>query len=91
MAWQIGYAVNKHRAGRAPEGSGAPVGTEYQWYVVAHQNVAKQSANDYTTSLTGFKFKVAPPDLMPRAVLALTAILLLSDRAERSRQPVTRG
>ena len=57
--WQIGYAVNKRRAGRAPEGSGAPVGTEYHWYIVAHQNVAKQSANDYTTSLTGLKFKVA--------------------------------
>src|SRR4051812_44851900 len=40
--WQIAYAVNKRRAGRAPEGSGAPVGTEYHWYVVAHQNVAKQ-------------------------------------------------
>ena len=57
--WQIGYAVTKRRAGRAPEGSGVPVGTEYHWYVVAHQNVAKQSANDYTTSLTGLKFKIA--------------------------------
>jgi hypothetical protein len=57
--WQIGYAVNKRRAGRAPEGSGVPVGTEYHWYVLAHQNVAKQSANDYTTSLTGLKFKIA--------------------------------
>src|SRR5215216_3305932 len=57
--WQIAYAVNKRRAGRAPEGSGAPVGTEHHWYIVAHQNVAKQSANDYTTSLTGLKFKIA--------------------------------
>jgi hypothetical protein len=57
--WQIGYAVNKRRAGRAPEGSGVPVGTEYHWYVLAHQNVAKQTANDYTTSLTGLKFKIA--------------------------------
>lgn len=30
--WQIGYAVTKRRAGRAPEGSGVPVGTEYHWY-----------------------------------------------------------
>ncbi len=36
-----------------------PVGTEHHWYIVAHQNVAKQSANDYTTSLTGLKFKIA--------------------------------
>jgi hypothetical protein len=57
--WQITYAVTKRRAGRAPEGSGVPVGTAYHWYVLAHQNVAKQSANDYTTSLTGLKFKIA--------------------------------
>ena len=57
--WQIGYAVTKRRAGRAPEGSGVPVGTEYHWYVLAHQNVAKQNANAYTTSLTGLKFKIA--------------------------------
>jgi len=57
--WQISYAVTKRRAGRAPEGSGVPVGTEYHWYVVAHQNTTKQSANDYTTSLTGLKFKIA--------------------------------
>ena len=57
--WQISYAVNKRRAGKAPEGSGVPVGTEYHWYVLAHQNVRKLNANDYTTSLAGVKFKVA--------------------------------
>ena len=57
--WQIGYAVTKRRAGRAPEGSGVPEGTEYHWYILAHQNTAKQTANDYTTSLTGLKFKIA--------------------------------
>ena len=57
--WQIGYAVTKRRAGRAPEGSGVPVGTEYHWYVLAHQNTTKQTANDYTTSLSGLKFKIA--------------------------------
>ena len=57
--WQIGYAVTKRRAGRAPEGSGVPVGTEYHWYVLAHQNTTKRSANDYTTSMTGLKFKIA--------------------------------
>src|SRR5947207_8152828 len=57
--WQIGYAVTKRRAGRAPEGSGVPVGTEYHWYILAHQNTTKRSANDYTTSLSGLKFKVA--------------------------------
>jgi hypothetical protein len=57
--WQISYAVTKRRAGRAPEGSGVPVGTGYHWYILAHQNVTKLNANDYTTSLTGLKYKVA--------------------------------
>lgn len=57
--WQINYAVTKRRAGRAPEGSGVPVGTEYHWYILAHQNVTKLNANDYSTSLTGMKFKLA--------------------------------
>src|SRR3954466_5655779 len=57
--WQISYAVTKRRAGRAPEGSGVPVGTAYHWYVLAHQNVTKLNANDYTTSLAGLKFKIA--------------------------------
>jgi hypothetical protein len=53
--WQISYAVTKRRAGGAPEGSGVPVGTEYHWYILAHQNVEKLNANDYTTSLAGLK------------------------------------
>jgi len=57
--WQVSYAVTKRRAGHAPEGSGVPVGTEYHWYVLAHQNTTKRTANDYTTSLTGLKFKIA--------------------------------
>src|SRR5262245_51957542 len=44
--WQVSYAVTKRRAGHAPEGSGVPVGTEYHWYMLVHQNVAKQMAND---------------------------------------------
>jgi hypothetical protein len=57
--WQISYAVTKRRKGKAPEGSGVPVGTAYHWYIAAHQHVEKLNANDYTTSLTGLKFKVA--------------------------------
>src|SRR3989440_11014580 len=57
--WQISYAVTKRRAGRAPEGSGVPVGTDYHWYILAHQNVCKLDANSYTTSLSGLKFKIA--------------------------------
>src|SRR5207244_2674106 len=57
--WQFTYAVKKRRAGHAPEGSGVPVGTEYHWYILAHQNVTKLNANDYSTSMTGLKFKLA--------------------------------
>jgi hypothetical protein len=57
--WEFTYAVTKRRAGRAPEGSGVPVGTEYHWYILAHQHVRKLNANDYTTSMAGMKFKIA--------------------------------
>jgi hypothetical protein len=57
--WRIGYAVTKRRAGKAPEGSGVPTGTEYHWYILAHQYVRKLDANSYTTSLTGLKYKLA--------------------------------
>jgi hypothetical protein len=57
--WEFSYAVPKQRAGKAPEGSGVPVGTEYHWYILAHQNVRKLTANDYTTSMTGIKVKLA--------------------------------
>jgi hypothetical protein len=57
--WEISYEVTKRRKGHAPEGSGVPVGTEYHWYILAHQNVRKLNANDYTTSMTGLKFKLA--------------------------------
>ena len=53
------YTVNKRRAGQAPEGSGVPVGTEYHWYILAHQNVRKLDANNYTTSMVGLKYKLA--------------------------------
>jgi hypothetical protein len=57
--WRISYAVTKRRAGKAPEGSGASVGTAYNWYILAHQRVQKLNANDYTTSLLGLKYKLA--------------------------------
>jgi hypothetical protein len=57
--WRISFAVTKRRAGRAPEGSGVPVGTSYHWYILAHQNVTKLDANDYSTSMTGVKIKLA--------------------------------
>src|ERR1043165_1979489 len=46
--WEISYAVTKRRKGKAPKGSGVPVGTGYHWYIIAHQKVIKLNANDYT-------------------------------------------
>jgi hypothetical protein len=57
--WEFNFSVGKKRAGQAPEGSGVPVGTEYHWYILAHQNVKKVDANRYTTAMTGIKYKLA--------------------------------
>ena len=57
--WELSYAVPKRRAGHAPPRSGVPVGTEYHWYILAHQNVRKIDENTYTTALTGLKYKLA--------------------------------
>src|SRR4051794_28211655 len=55
--WEFQYSVVKRRKGRAPEGSGAPVGTAYDWYILAHQIVTKLDANSYTTEMAGVKHK----------------------------------
>jgi hypothetical protein len=57
--WEFSYAVPKRRAGHAPPGSGVPVGTEYHWYILGHQNVRKLDENTYTTAMTGLKYKLA--------------------------------
>ena len=57
--WEFSYAVVKRRRGRAPEGSGAPVGTAYHWYILADQVVTKLDANSYMTEMTGIKHKLA--------------------------------
>lgn len=57
--WLINFEVKKRRAGKAPEGSGVPVGTEYHWYILAHQLVKKLDANTYSTSMNGVKFKLS--------------------------------
>jgi hypothetical protein len=76
--WEIQYTTPKRRAGRAPEGSGVPVGTEYHWYILAHQFVRKLDANNYTTDMVGVKFKVAHKRADKETWSA-------SDRAQRKR------
>lgn len=36
-----------------------PVDTEYQLYILSHQHVKKLNANDYSTEMSGLKFKLA--------------------------------
>lgn len=57
--WELTYSTIKRRAGKAPEGSGVPVGTAYHWFILAHQHVEKLNANDYMTQMVGLKFKLA--------------------------------
>jgi len=57
--WEFRYAVTKQRKGRAPEGSGVPVGTAYHWYILAHQTVTKLDANTYDTDMVGMKHKLS--------------------------------
>jgi len=57
--WEIRFNVNKRRRGKAPEGSGAPVGTEYHWYILADQTARKIDANTYWTEMVGLKYKLA--------------------------------
>ncbi len=77
--WEFNYAVKKRRIGKAPEGSGVPVGTEYHWFIAAHQNVKKLNANDYTTLMSGIKFKIAHKRADSEKWSA-------GDRAQRNRQ-----
>jgi hypothetical protein len=57
--WEIEYHVTKRRAGKAPEGAGVPVGSGYHWFILAHQMVNKLNLDDYSTALSGLKFKLA--------------------------------
>ena len=57
--WEFTFASLKERERNAPAGSGVPVGTEYHWYILAHQRVRKIDADTYTTFMSGLKYKVA--------------------------------
>lgn len=57
--WEFAYNVKKRRAWEAPKGSGVPVGTQYHWYILADQIVTKLDANNYTTFMSGLKYKLA--------------------------------
>lgn len=57
--WTFTFESIKRRERSAPVGSGVPVGTQYHWYVLAHQRVRKLDADTYATFMEGVKHKVA--------------------------------
>ncbi len=57
--WTFEYSARKKRTRAAPPGSGAPSGTGYHWFILAHQHVRKVDADAYDTLMQGLKFKIA--------------------------------
>ena len=57
--WTFTFSSQKRRTRSAPEGSGAPVGTGYHWFIIAHQRVRKKDKDVYETTMEGVKYKVA--------------------------------
>jgi len=57
--WDFTFSSIKERERSAPPGSGVPVGTQYHWYILAHQRVRKIDADSYTTLMSGVKYKLA--------------------------------
>ena len=57
--WDFTFESVKRRERRAPLGSGVPPGTQYHWYLLAHQKVRKIDEDSYTTFMSGMKYKVA--------------------------------
>lgn len=56
--WNIRMTSIKQRKVPAPENSGAPVGTQYHWYIIGQQVVEKINANEYKTILEAHKYKL---------------------------------
>lgn len=57
--WVFSFRSEKKRARKAPEGSGALPGTQYPWFILAHQFVQKLDQDTYETVMQGLKYKVA--------------------------------
>jgi hypothetical protein len=57
--WVFSFLSEKKRVRKAPEGSGALPGTQYHWFILAHQRVRKVDQNTYETVMQGVKYKIA--------------------------------
>jgi hypothetical protein len=57
--WEFTFSSRKERERSAPEGSGVPDGTQFHWFILAHQRVWKIDKDSYTTFMDGAKYKLA--------------------------------
>ena len=57
--WAFSFLSDKKREHAAPAGSGALPGTQYHWFILAHQRVRKLDQDTYETVMEGVKYKVA--------------------------------
>lgn len=58
-AWVFEFQSIKQRSKKAPENSGAPINTQYHWYIIADQRVRKIDKDTYETLMEGIKHKIS--------------------------------
>jgi hypothetical protein len=56
--WEIDFKSKKRRFHQAPAQSGAQVGTDFHWFIIADQIASKINENMYNTNMYGVKFKI---------------------------------
>lgn len=57
--WMFRFESIKRRKEKAPLNSGAPIDTQYHWYILADQLARKVDKDTYETTMDGVKFKIA--------------------------------
>ena len=57
--WVFTFESMKQRRKEAPMNSGAPINTEYHWYILADQRVRKVDKDMYETVMQGVKHKLS--------------------------------
>ena len=58
-SWVFKFQSMKQRSKKAPVNSGAPVNTQYHWYILADQRVRKVDKDTYETVMEGIKHKLS--------------------------------
>ncbi len=58
-SWVFRFDCMKKRTSPAPDNSGAPIDTQYHWYILADQRVRKIDKDSYDTMTEGVKYKIS--------------------------------